>query len=257
MKIVTGIVTFVLLAGSTHAQSPAPPASSTPSPAPVQTPPATEKARAIATPARHSLAYNPPKGLLSGTRVDGDGGSRGSSAKLPSLYVLTPNQTALTTQAQPSLFWYQSGPAATHFELTLVEPGKPKPLLKIGTDKAGGTGIHRLPLGKYHVTLTPGVFYKWTVALVPDPANRSEDLVASGTIQRAEPDPEFTAALTAAEGPDKAALFATKGFWYDALEAVTNQIDAAPKDKALRLQRASLLEAAGLKEAATSDRKQQ
>jgi len=256
MKLIPSIVTLILLAAFTQAQTPAPPAGSTPNPTPAQAPPGAAKTGASATTTRHRIAYNPPKDVLGGTRVDGlDGGSRGGGVKLPSLYVLAPNHTALTTQAQPSLFWYQSGPATTRFELTVVEPKNPKPLLKVGADKADQPGIHRLPLGKYNVTLAPGVLYKWTIALVPDPANRSQDVIASGTIQRTAPDAEFTAALATAEGPDKAALYAGKGFWYDALEAVTNEINAAPKDKDLRLQRATLLDQAGLKDAAASERK--
>jgi hypothetical protein len=265
MKLVPGIATFALLTVFTQAQTPTTPATSTPNPVPAQTPAGSAKDGALknaatpatpATPARHaSLKYTAPKNVATGTRIDGDGGSRGGGGNQPSLYVLAPNHTALTTKAQPSLFWYQSKPAGTRFELTVIEPKKPKPLLKVGAEKADQAGIHRLLLGKYNVTLTPGVTYRWAVALVPDQANRSEDVVAWGTIERTEPDAEFVTALANAQGLDKAALYAGKGFWYDALEAVTNAIDAAPKDKALRLQRATLLDQAGLKDAAASERK--
>jgi hypothetical protein len=239
MKLFPGIVTIALLTVSTHAQTATPPVNSTPTPAPSLTPAGTAKAgSAGAAPARHAIfKYIAPKNAAIGTRIDGDGGSRGGGANQPSLYVLAPNHTALTTRAQPSLFWYQRGPAATRFELTVVEPKKPKPLLKVGTDKADQPGIHRLLLSKYNVTLTPGVTYRWTIALVPDQANRSQDI------------------LDSAQGLDKAAVYAGKGYWYDALEVVTNEIDAAPKDKALRLQRAVLLDEAGLQTAAASERK--
>ena len=257
MKLIPGIVFPLLLSLSAPAETPTPPASGTPSPAPVQapaTPPAAKDAAAT-PPRRHSISYNPPKGLMTGTRINGDGGSRGGGVKLPSLYVLTPDATALTTQAQPSLFWYQSGPAATRFELTLFEPKKAKPLLKVGVEKAGDAGIHRLSLGKYKVTLTPGVLYKWTVALVPDAANRSQNVIAIGTIQRTEPDAQLAATLAAADGADKATLYASKGLWYDALQAISDAIDAAPEDKSLHAQRARLLEQVDLKAAAAWDRK--
>jgi hypothetical protein len=190
---------------------------------------------------------------VASTRIDGDGGSRGG-VKQPSLYVLAPNQTGLTTHAQPSLFWYQSAPAGTRFELTVVEPKKPKPLLKVGTEKADQPGIHRLLLAKHEITLTPGVVYRWTIALVPDAANRSQDIIASGTIERLEPAAPLAAALAGAQGVDKAALYASKGYWYDALETITNEIDASPKDRGIRLQRAALLDQAGLKDAAAFER---
>ena len=256
MKLFFGIVAFTLLFVSTQAQTPTPPANGAPNPAPGETPAGTAKTdSAGATPARHAIfKYTAPKNAVTGTRIDGDGGSRGGGLKQPSLYVLAPNHTALTTRAQPSLFWYQRGPATTRFELTLVEPKKAKPLLKVGADKADQPGIHRLLLGKYNVTLTPGVTYRWSVALVADQANRSQDIIASGTVLRIEPEAQFVAALAGAQGLDKAAIYAGKGFWYDALEVVTNEIDAAPKDKALRLQRAALLDQAGLKDAAASER---
>ncbi|MEI9893977.1 MAG: DUF928 domain-containing protein [Chthoniobacter sp.] len=227
-----------------------PPGTATPAPAASPFPAQTPIAKRFP-----GIKYVAPKIAATGTRVDGDGGSRGGGVKMPSLYVLAPNHTGLTTHGQPSLFWYQSGPAGTRFELTVIEPKNPKPVLRVGVDRADQAGVHRLLLSKYHVTLNPGIMYKWTISLVPDPANRSQDVMASGTIQRTEPDAEFTAAVAGSEGLDQAALYASKGFWYDALEVVTNEIDAAPKDKALRLQRAGLLEQAGLKDAAASERK--
>ena len=208
-----------------------------------------------AAPKRTLLKYTPPKTAGTGLRTDGDGGSRAGGAKLPSLFVLAPNHTALTTQAQPSLFWFQDGPApkdvGARFELTLVDPKNPKPLLKVGAaiaeQKGGGGGIQRIQLARHKITLDPGVAYKWSVALVPDANNRSQDLVASGVIQRSEPSPELSAEL--AKG-NKAAAYATSGVWYDALSALSDEIDASPKDAALRAERAELLRQAGLKLAA-------
>ena len=215
---------------------------------------ATDLAKPAAPAKRSLLSYTPPKSVTKGTRIDGDGGSRGSGEKLPSLYVLAPNHTALTTREQPSLFWYQTAAAKTHFELTLTEPKNPKPLLKVATDKADG-GIHRVSLAKHGVSLKPGVSYKWTIAWVPDPANRSQDVIASGSIQRIEPEAKLTAALADAKGLEKAAVYAQHGIWYEALETVSNEIDAAPKNKDLHAQRAALLQQAGLKEAAAAERR--
>ena len=174
---------------------------------------------------------------------------------MPSLYVLAPDHTGFTTSGHPSLFWYQSGPAGMRIEVTIIEPHKPGWLLRVAAEKAEQGGIHRLVLERYHVVLAPGVLYKWTVALVPDPANRSQDVIASDTIQRVEPGAPLSAALAGSRGLEKAAAYAGNGFWYDALEAVTNEIDAAPKDKDLRLLRASLLDQANLKAAAAFERK--
>lgn len=255
MKTFAPVLATLLLIAHAPAQTPVEPAKTTHPETPIPADPAKPAKVAIAPVKRARLKYTPPKSAVSGTRIDGDGGSRAGGVKLPSLYVLAPNHTGLTTREQPSLFWYQSGPATTRFELTVIEPKKPKPVLRVGTDQADQPGIHRIPLAKHGISLTPGVLYKWTIALVPDPANRSQDVIASGTIQRIEPDAPLTAALADAAGGDKAAIYADKGIWYDALDAITNEIDASPKNKELRLQRAALLEQAGLKDAAAAERR--
>ncbi len=213
-------------------------------------------------PSRTPIKYTPPPSLTTGIRADGDGGSRAGGAKLPSLSVLTPDHVAFTTQAQPSLFWFQDGPAPkgvnARFELTLVDPKNPKPVLKVGNALSSqqdvGPGVRRIQLARHNVKLDPGVAYKWSVALVPDSKNRSQDLVASGAIKMIPPSPELTAEL-AKDDADKVSAFAAKGVWYDALTALSDQIDAAPKDATLRAARADLLQQVGLKAAAEFERK--
>lgn len=218
--------------------SPTPPKKPTPTPSPA--------------PKRVPLTYKAPKSPNNIPRQDVDAGTRGWSVTMPSLYVLAPDHTGLTTRGQPSLYWYQSGPTETRIELTIIEPNKPKWILRVRAEKTDQGGIHRVRLERYNVTLAPGVVYKWTVALVPDGANRSRDLIASDTIQRIEPDGKIATALSSADGLEKAAIYAREGIWYDALEAVSNEIDAQPKDQELRRLRASLLRQVGLKGVASN-----
>lgn len=250
MKPFALLAATALLCVSAHAQAPAEPAK------PVE--PAPAAPAATPAPAKRSLLkYTAPKGATTGGRIDGDGGSRGTSDKdkLPALYVLVPEQAALTTHEAPTLFWYQTAGANTRFELTLTEPKNPKPLLKLATDKSEKSGIHRVSLAKQNVTLKPGVTYKWTVAWVPKADNRSLNVVAGGSIQRVEADPKLATALEGAPLLDQAGVFAQNGIWYDALESLSNAIEAAPEDKSLRIMRADLLEQAGLKVAASGERK--
>jgi hypothetical protein len=214
-------------------------------------------AEATPAPKRTLLKFAAPKGVPTGGRIDGDGGSRGAEDKdkLPALYVLVPDQTALTTQEAPSLFWFQTGGANTRFELTLNEPKNPKPLLKVSSEKSEKPGIHRISLAKQNVSLKPGITYKWNVAWVPKADNRSLNVVAGGLIKRVEPEPKLTAELAHAKGVDLAGVYAQNGIWYDALEAISNSIEATPNDRELRRLRAGLLEQAGLKVAAEAERK--
>jgi hypothetical protein len=238
------VLAFALFAATAQAQTATPSPRATPAPTPAQR--ATKPT---------SLTYSPPKNAVAVPRKDIDAGSRGWKPSMPSIYVLAPDHTGLTTRAQPTLFWYQSGPSNTRIEVTIIEPKNPKPVLRVGADKADLAGIHRLRLERYNITLTPGVVYRWTVALVVDPSSRSQDIIASDTIQRFEPDGLLKTALGRAEGLDRASIYADRGIWYDLLETVANEVDAAPRDADIRRLRASLFDQAGLKKVAAFDRK--
>jgi hypothetical protein len=50
-------------------------------------------------------------------------------------------------------------------------------------------------------------------------------------------------------------VYAQHGVWYDAIAALSSQIDATPEDPTLREQRAALLDQVGLSEVAAYDRR--
>src|SRR5215472_13464578 len=74
-----------------------------------------------------AVKYRPAVKGAPSVRVTG--GSRGSGESSVTLDVLAPDEIGLTTQAEPSLFWYQSKPANAKFELTLLQDNKVKPLV--------------------------------------------------------------------------------------------------------------------------------
>jgi hypothetical protein len=209
-------------------------------PAPSGSPPA--------TPVLKRLVFHPPSDASSEVLpIRVGGGSRGGSNDGLSLEVLVPDQVALTTQAQPSLYWYQSKVARTQCEVTVTEPKNPKPLLILKSSQPTPAGIHAIRLTKFKVKLKTGVTYRWSVAIVVDPQNRSEDIVADGVVKRIDPSPDLASQLAGAPDPDKPGLYAENGIWYDALQSISDQIDKAPQDASLHQQRAGLLEQVGLK----------
>jgi hypothetical protein len=183
------------------------------------------------------------------------GGARGGGTDAV-LIAVVPNHVALTTQSQPSLFWFQSKPAKAKFELTVVEPKKPKPLVSLTAPEADKHGIHRVKLAKYKVELQPDVAYEWSVAIVPDAENRSRDVIAKGVIKRIKPPGDLANRVAQMGDVERAAAYAEAGIWYDAFESLSNAIEAHPDDASLRAQRASLLHQVGLSEAAALDKKQ-
>jgi hypothetical protein len=198
-----------------------------------------------------TIVYRAAKGSVAAARVTG--GSRGTGISAVTLDVLAPDEVGLTTQEQPSLFWYQSQPATAKFELTLLQDNQIKPLVQVQVDRADKTGIQRLNLADQGAKLVPGVEYKWVAALVTDSENRSKDLVASGVIKRIEPTAELKEKISAADPAARPTVYAEAGIWYDALSSLSDQIDAHPADSTLRQTRADLLRQVGLKAAAKSD----
>jgi hypothetical protein len=175
------------------------------------------------------------------------GGSRGTTGDVPTVEVLVPEHVALTTEARPLLYWYQSKPSTVAFEVSVTEPKNPKPLMLLQTSKATSAGVHSFRVTK---DLKPSVTYRWSVALVVDPQNRSSDIVANGVIKRIAPAPDLAAKLGQAADPDKPALYAQSGIWYDALESLSIQIKKSPNDDSLKQERADLLKQVGLENVA-------
>jgi hypothetical protein len=115
-------------------------------------------------------------------------------------------------------------------------------------------GVHALSLAQHNITLKPGVEYQWFVAAVVNPAQRSNDVVAGGTIKRVAETDAVRARVKETPAANRPALYASEGIWYDAVEDLSRLISAEPSNRSLREQRAALLEQVGLKEAAAFDR---
>src|SRR4051794_15839999 len=64
--------------------------------------------------------YKPPNRGAAGGRVGG--GSRGTGRDIFQLCVLAPDHTALTTQSQPTLFWFTSAPISLPIEVSIIDP---------------------------------------------------------------------------------------------------------------------------------------
>ncbi len=190
--------------------------------------------------------YNPPLLGAPGGRVGG--GTRGPAREVFVLSVLAPNHTGLTAVDQPTLYWFISNVTQHPVEVTVVDPQGGDPLLETRVPSPSQPGVHRIRLADFGVRLKPGVPYRWFVAVVPDPARRSKDILAGGTVERVDPSEELKKKLAQAGKADLPFLYAEAGLWYDALAALSELIEAAPQDSAPRKQRAAMLAQVGLPE---------
>ncbi len=233
---------------SATGQTQQPPSTPPAAPAAPATPSASTASTVPASPPARPVKFQRPN--LGAPAVRLTGGSRGEGRDKVILEVLAPDEVGLTTEEQPSLFWFQSQPSPAGFELTLLRDKQAKPLLHLRTPHADRAGIQRVRLADHGVKLQPGIEYQWVVALITDPENRSTDLIASGAIQRVEPGPELSARLTQASPSDRTHAYAEAGIWYDALATLSDQVDAHPESASLRDLRRDLLRQVGLKSAA-------
>lgn len=205
------------------------------------------------TPEFRLVAYMPPKRGTPGGRIGG--GTRGEGDGFPVISVLAPDHTGLTTKAQPELYCYVSNPTNKPIEFTLNLEQEGKTLAHKGIKGVPEEGIWRLSLSDLGITLSPDTQYTWFVTMVLDPDQPSTDVFSGGAIMRVNPSDILQKKLAGAKEMDIPAIYAEEGLWYEALASLSRLIDEDPENKALHLQRASLLEQAQLEREAVFDRK--
>ncbi|MGZ8159699.1 MAG: DUF928 domain-containing protein [Methylobacter sp.] len=181
---------------------------------------------------------------LGAPKVRVGGGSRGPNEYEPVLYVLAPEQAGLTTRTQPVLYWYISKPVNKTIEITVTD--KQSVLLKTTIDGLGKAGIQTLKLAEHGVHLQPDTKYKWSVAIVNNPKQRSSDTFASGGIMLFPETGELKAKLAAANEEDRVLIYAEEGIWYDDLEAIQRLAGKSPGDEMPVKMRTALLGQVGL-----------
>ncbi len=198
--------------------------------------------------------YTPPQRGAPQRRVGG--ASRGITSALPRVVLLAPDHVGLTVSESPALYWYLSKPTTVRVEVTLIDDAVDTPLIEYAVIDAKGPAVHRVDLASRKVQLEPGVDYQWSVSVVPDPNQRSNDVMSGGALRRVAV-PE-TIASRRAQLTDKAALaraYAAEGIWYDAIALYSELIEERPADESLREQRAALLDQVGLDDVAAFDRR--
>jgi hypothetical protein len=191
-----------------------------------------------------AIVYKPP--LRGAPQVRVGSGSRGIGGEAVVLQVLAPDHIGLTTQAQPTIYWYARTPAVARFEFALIDDEGIDLLLEVDVGSERIAGFRQLDLGDHGVTLQPGVSYQWSVALVSDDASRSLDLISSGIIERIEPGEGLNGRISNATGSDLVGIYASEGIWYDALDTVSKLMEQSPADQGLVDIRDSLLAQVGL-----------
>ena len=195
--------------------------------------------------------YKPRGGKTPRARVGGV--ARGSGGKDPVVVALVPDHVGLTNRREPCLYWYLSQVTTLPVIFTLREDEAVRPILEVPVKPPQHPGIQVIRLKDFGIELKEEVAYRWFISLQRDPDSPSQDIVTGGMIERV-PFVEALAINLAYTGPsDNVRLYADAGLWYDALTAISDQIDASPDDPIFRRQRAALLKQVGLSEIAEAE----
>ncbi|MEZ5936288.1 MAG: DUF928 domain-containing protein [Alphaproteobacteria bacterium] len=183
-----------------------------------------------------------------------DAGGVRSITILPKVELLAPESLARTLSASPTLYWHisKAAPGPVHFTLAADDPAIGAPLLQLDLDGIDQEGIYAVKLDDYGIALGEGQRYIWSVSLSSAQDSHTTD-VAAQTMMLYSAAPDLAAALDQARPDERAVRLAAEGYWYDAVETLSQQIergDALPWQDA----RARLLDQAGLLQAARFDR---
>ncbi|MDD2864878.1 MAG: DUF928 domain-containing protein [Methylococcales bacterium] len=162
-------------------------------------------------PAESPIMLNLPKTGAPETRIGG--GTRGIGKSEISVQALAPAQTALTSQASPTLYFYVSGSSNNAIEFSIASESSGETLTEQNLPPVSKAGIQAVKLSDFNVQLEKGKEYRWTVAVVSDAENRGKDVISSATIRREDTNIALNDTKKLAEA----------GVWYDLLQTLSEQ----------------------------------
>lgn len=192
------------------------------------------------TSAEARITFKAPEGLQApGRRVAG--GSRApqekncSSGQNPLTAVVPNSNMGLTTQANPTLFFYVPQTSAT-LELVLHDQNKEYKQIYKSSQKAGIVSI-----AFNQASLEVGKQYRWSFSIVCNPKERSKDKFVEGAILRVQTEPKLASKLATASLQERANLYAEAGIWQDSLASLAKSLSSNPNNGELKAEWEALL----------------
>ena len=186
--------------------------------------------------------------LATGTR----GGCVKKDNKQKDLTPLLPeNQIGRTVSEYPVFFFYLPETQAKVAEFVLQDQSGNqiyKQALTI-SNLSGVIGVS-IPPNKNVSPLQVGKHYRWSVALICDPQDRSADVLETGIVRRVELSADIRSELEKADPRQKAVIYAQTGIWQDALGTLAAARLANPNDPDLAADWKILLDSVNLGEIA-------
>lgn len=179
-------------------------------------------------------------------RTAGTGGA--TRGTLPLVTMLIPEDGGRTVSSRPTFYWYVSperdgAVASKPFQVTFFLRENPEISAKSVFKAEGETnksGLYKFTLPDSAPPLEVGKVQRWQIRWRSETGSTQVDV--NGMIMLAEASSDLRQALSkAATDLDKARVYASKSYWYDALDAYSKWLEANPKDATARQERSSLL----------------
>jgi hypothetical protein len=146
---------------------------------------------------------------------------------------LAPEDGGRTATERPTFYWYL--PKSANFPYkTIFELRDPSDQNGDVVYRAEGiadkSGLYKLTLPQNSPSLKPEKVYIWQLRLRGSTA--SSNLQAIGSIMLSKPDGDIQKAISqATTNVEKAKVYSNYGYWFDALNIYTNQIETEPKNQ--------------------------
>jgi hypothetical protein len=170
---------------------------------------------------------------------DTGGGFESSGAKtIPILALMVPEDGARTASLRPTVYW----------NMVLNEPQDYKLTFFLQESVAEDSKV----VLEQEITITKGGLFKFQLPQIEGNAPRrwgvrcqwvsGRVVTANGLLAFSEPKPQVKMALSAAKTDlEKARVYADSGYWYDAIDAYTNWINANPQDSVAIQERGNII----------------
>lgn len=152
------------------------------------------------------------------------------------------DHTGLTLSPTPRLWWGLDQATERPIQITIVDGDAIEPLLRVDLPGPHAAGLHAFDLARHGVELSPGVDYRWFVAIVVDPDRPSRNPVSAGSLRVAASSDARRETLSSATASARGNKFAELGLWYDAFDFYASLAEAHPEVERLATYRDRLAE---------------
>jgi tetratricopeptide (TPR) repeat protein len=181
------------------------------------------------------------------------GGTRGSCFKKEESIIpltATDKEPQRTTAEHPTFFFYipQTSETLQALKFVLRDDDSIDPLYKATFKPIGQNGIVSVSVPTDKSSLQIGKQYTWVFSMSCDPLNPDKDSYIEGTIVRSQDENLSFELKQPNTDLERAVLFATAGFWEDALRTLANLRRQTPNDPEVQKYWEDLLNSVDIKE---------